>query len=258
MNVMKLAPYIPVSQGHTIFKPWWHSTLCCGLFDLALTAHIKNNKLYNNVTICKLVDVLLDYATTVEAGDGKVFTYVGEFFSIKRFEEFVQFIIDKSETDSRLELFNNLNVERIFFETREELKDILENRTDDDLIIFPYEPAYRKQEQKVRDANEYRFLHFGIVLPEKRGGKYHVIQSSRGRTVQKPVYRAMRLVHTTTADNLFDANKRTENRGYKWILQFPWKRYKGKKFAGFNEDTVEKYMTYEALGEALKITLKAK
>lgn len=264
-TALQLAPYIPVSQSHTIFKPWWHNNLCCGLFDLALTGFIANDVKYTNVSICKQVEVLLEYAVRDNASDGKVFSQVGEFFNMERMLEFANFIIEKSKTDDRLNLFKDLEVNLIHWSSEDGLESIIENRSDSDFIVFPYEPAYRKSEQKFRDKNGYHFLHFGLVLPGKTSsGKLRILQTSRGRTVKKPVYNPWRLYHTATAEDLEIANEKTVEyvdgqpvpRGYKWMLQFPWRKYKGVKAKGFSQATPPKFSPYEVLGTALMLKKK--
>ena len=265
-TALQLAPYVPVSQSHTPFKPWWHNNLCCGLFDLALAAHLANNVKYTNIAICKQVEVLLEYAVRDSASDGKVFSQVGEFFNKERMLEFAEFIIEKSKTDERLHLFSNIDASLVHWSKESGLEDLLNSRQVDDYIVFPYEPAYTKSEQKFRDKNGYHFLHFGLILPGfTNEGKLRVLQTSRGRTVKKPVYNPWRLYHTATAYELELANEKTietdadgniEHRGYKWMLQFPWRKYKGVKAKGFSQATPPKFSPYEVIGTALKLKKK--
>lgn len=256
-TALQLAPIIPVSQSHTLFKPWWRSTLCCGLFDLALTGFIANDKKYTNIAICKQVEVLLEYAIRDNASDGKVFSYVGEFFNMERMLEFANFIIEKSETDDRLSLFKDLDASIMHWTGNDGLEALLDARAEDDYIIFPYEPAYSKSEGKFREQNGYNYLHFGLILPgQTNSGKFRILQTSRGRTVKKPVYNPLRLYHTATASDLEIANEKTIDKGYKWMLQFPWRKYKGVKAKGFSQATPPKYSAYEALGTALLLKKK--
>ena len=256
-TTLSLAPYIPVSQGHTFIKPWWHSTLCCGLFDLALAAYIANDVKYTNIAICKQVDVLLEYATQHKASDDKVFSNVGEFFDMHRMLEFAAYIIQKSEDDERLALFKHFEPSLITWSTFEELEILLLHRELNEYIVFPYEPAYQRSEARYRENNGYHFLHFGLILPGfTSSGRYKILQTSRGRTVKKPVYRLFRLFHTVTAYDLETANAKTLDRGYKWLLQFPWKKYKGVKTEGFTRSTPPKYSPYNARNLALRLTQK--
>lgn len=256
-TALQLAPFIPVSQGHTLLKPWWHSTLCCGLFDLALAAYIANDVKYTNITICRQVDVLLEYATTPQDGVEGTFSNVGEFFDMARMLEFVEFIIEKSKTDPRLALFKDFEASLVFWDDGVGLSSVLSDRKDTDYIVFPYEPAYQNSEAKFREDNGYHFLHFGLILPGiSRFGKYKILQSARGRTVKKPVYNPFRLYHTAGLVDLNIANQKTKDKGYKWFLQFPWRKYKGVKAPGFTKDTPPKFSKYDVLNQALRLTKK--
>lgn len=265
-TALQLAPYIPVSQSHTIFKPWWHNNLCCGLFDLALMAFISNDIKYTNIAICKQVEVLLTYATTEHAADGEVFSQVGEFFNMERMLEFSEFIIDKAKDNENLYLFKDLEADLIHWASNAGLERILDQRDDNDYIVFPYEPAYSKSEGTFREKNGYHFLHFGLILPgQTKDGKMRILQTSRGRTVKKPVYTPWRLYHTATAQELEAANEKTMDvnldgtqtpRGYKWMLQFPWRKYKGMKAKGFSQQTPPKFSPYKVLGTALRLKKK--
>lgn len=256
-TTLSLAPYVPVSQAHTIYKPWWHSTLCCGLFDLALAAYIANDRPYTNIAICKQVSVLLEYATQHKSQSGKVFSNVGEFFDMHTMLEFATYIIEKAETDERLVLFKNFEPSLIEWSGVEELKTVLSERQINDYIVFPYEPAYSSGEQRYRDANGYHFLHFGLILPGlTRSGRFKILQTSRGRTVRKPIYNPWRLYHTATVSDLETANAKTVDNGYKWLLQFPWKKYKGVRTEGFTKATPPKFSPYIARNLALRLTQK--
>ena len=239
--------------------PEFKNNLCCGLFDLAIASSLLKDDVPSGNQVRRQVNQLVKWSTTAIYKDGH-YSRVGEFFDAQTIKDFADVITTAKIEDNRgfeeiIHAFKGIDVELAEFETEEELGQQLEKLSMNQIVVFPYEPAYFAKEEKRLEDNGDHFLHFGIILPNIKNKKhYRIIQTSMGREVKKPCFNPLELNHYANVAQLFKQNMKPKGFGYKWQLQFPWKSYKGDHAANFSIESAPKYQEYSVSGQMLILT----
>ena len=237
------------------------NNMCCGIFDLVIGSALLNNEFPNEASVRRRVTQLVKWGTQHDYMNGH-YTKVGEFFDAQTFKAFIDGISNARLQDNQgyeevIYYLRELDTAIETFNSEEELASKLEKLSMNQLIIFPYEPAYDMFEGKQHEKNGDHFLHFGLVLPNAKRKKYYrVIQTSRGREVRKPNFTLFMFNHFAQPKHLFKQNMKPRGFGYKWQLQFPWKKYAGDHEENFSVKTVPKYQEFNVSGQMLVLTKK--
>lgn len=251
----------PIHQSPKWVDPHFKNTLCCGLFDLVIASSLLKDEVPSGKAVRRRVNQLVKWATHASYKDG-TYSRVGEFFDLKTFNDFIdkisteQIEVNRGYEEIILD-FKNIKAKTVTFETESDLSQALNNLDRDQLVIFPYEPAYFASEEARNKKVGDHYLHFGVILPNTKAKKhYRVIQTSMGREVKKPSFNPLKLNHFATVTQLYRQNMKPNGFGYNWWVQFPWEKYAGDHAMGFSEETVPVYEQYQVSGKMLVLTKK--